>query len=88
MTQAEFEAALRRDGFEIAAGEIKPNERRAEHAHDYDVRGLVLDGDFALTCSGERREYRAGEVFTMPAGRRHSEETGSAGIRYVVGRRR
>ena len=87
MTRAEFEAELQRDGFEIAPGEIKPNEERGEHAHDFEVRGLVLDGEFALTCDGRRQDYRAGDVFTMPAGRRHSEQAGPAGIRYVVGRR-
>jgi quercetin dioxygenase-like cupin family protein len=87
MTETEFEAELRRDGFEIAAGTLKPNEHRGEHAHDYDVRGLVVDGEFALTCDGRRRDYRAGDVFTMPAGRPHIEQAGPVGIRYIVGRR-
>jgi hypothetical protein len=32
MTSAEFEAELRREGYEIREGEIKPNEHREAHA--------------------------------------------------------
>ena len=89
MTEAEFEAELKRQGFDdIATGGLRPNESRVEHAHGYDVRGFVLEGAIALTCDGERREFRAGDVFTMPAGRRHSEQAGPDGLRYVIGRRR
>lgn len=89
MNRADFEAQLRRDGFdEIVTAELKPNEIRAAHAHDYDVRALVLEGGITLTCDGEARAYEAGEIFTMAAGRAHTEQVGGTGIRYLAGRRR
>lgn len=89
MNQTDFEAQLRRDGFnEVVTAELKPNETRAAHAHDYDVRGLVLEGGITLACNGEERIYKAGEIFTMAAGRTHTEQVGATGIRYLIGRRR
>jgi quercetin dioxygenase-like cupin family protein len=89
MTQAEFEAALRRDGFaEIATGEMKPNEKRPAHSHDYAVRALVTHGDISLDCAGGRRRYGVGDVFTLAAGEEHAEAIGESGVRYIVGRRR
>ena len=88
MNQADFEAQLRRDGFdEIVTAELKPNETRDTHAHDYEVCALVLEGGITLTCDGEARAYKAGEIFTMAAGRPHIEQVGATGIRYLAGRR-
>jgi quercetin dioxygenase-like cupin family protein len=89
MDASKFETELRTDGFgEIVKGEMKPNEIRNVHAHDYEVRGLVLDGEIVLTCDGEQRGFGVGEVFTMAAGREHAERAGSAGLRFIAGRRR
>jgi len=89
MDASKFETELRNDGFgEIVKGEMKPSEVRNVHAHDYEVRGLVLDGEIVLTCDGEERRFGVGEVFTMEAGREHAEQAGSAGLRFVAGRRR
>ena len=89
MEPAEFEAQLRREGFtEVVTADMKPNETRAAHAHDYDVRALVLDGDITLTCAGEERTYRTGDIFSMAAGQSHTERVGRTGVRYLVGRKR
>ena len=89
MDASKFEIELRNDGFgEIVKGEMKHNETRNVHAHDYQVRGLVLDGQIVLTCDGEERGFGLGEVFTMDAGREHAERAGSAGLRFIAGRRR
>jgi quercetin dioxygenase-like cupin family protein len=86
---ADFEARLRREGYgEVVTAEMKPGERRAEHAHDYEVEALVLDGEITLACDGEERSYRAGDIFRMAAGRPHEERVGEKGVRYLVGRRR
>ena len=34
MDRAEFEADLRREGYELREGEIKPNVHRGSHAHE------------------------------------------------------
>jgi quercetin dioxygenase-like cupin family protein len=89
MNPAEFETALRRDGYaEIVTNEMKPAETRPAHSHDFDVRALVLDGDITLTCDGSERTYRAGDSFTMSAGMAHAERVGPSGVRYIAGRRR
>ena len=89
MERAEFEDGLRRDGFdEIVAAEMPANETRAEHAHDFDVRAMVLGGEITLTCGGAGRTYREGDTFSMAAGTPHEEHVGAAGVRYLVGRKR
>lgn len=87
MDAASFKEELARDGFDIeeswTAGKTNP-----EHAHDYDVRALVLEGGISLTVAGKTSRYGAGEVFTMPRGCPHSEFIGPEGLRVLVGRRR
>jgi quercetin dioxygenase-like cupin family protein len=88
MTPAEFEAALHRDGFEVTTGEVKPNEKRPAHSHDYAVRALVTHGDISLGYADGTRRYGVGDVFDLAAGVEHTESIGEAGVRYIVGRRR
>ena len=89
MNATEFEARLRADGFtEVLTAARQPNEAQSDHAHDYEVRALVLEGDITLTCGGETRTYRAGDTFSMEAGRSHVERVGEGGVRYIAGRKR
>ena len=89
MDTTEFEAALARDGYRdteiksVAAGQEVP-----DHAHGFDLRALVLDGAMTIAVDGEATTYRAGEVFAMADGRRHSEQVGPQGVRFLVGRRK
>lgn len=87
MTREEFEAALRGDGYEVGEGTLAAGFHNPEHAHDYDVKAFVIDGEITLACEGARRSYRPGDSFEMAAGLAHTEDVGSAGVRYVVGRR-
>lgn len=88
MDAVAFETALRRDGFgEIETKTVPGPRAAAPHEHPYDVRALVIDGEITLTVDGATRAYRAGEVFTMPAGCRHAEAIGAGGLHYLVGRR-
>ena len=88
MKREEFEAELVRDGFATAEGGVEPNTRRESHAHDFDVRALVLAGEITLGCGDAApRTYRVGDVFTMQAGMSHTEAVGPEGVRYLVGRR-
>ncbi len=89
MSTAAFEQELRQLGFlEIETKSVERNKRVGDHSHPFDVRAKVIDGEITLICSGERRTYRAGDVFTMDAGREHAEECGPDGVTYTVGRRR
>jgi len=87
MTRAEFEAELRREGYEVNEGEIGPNVHRPLHAHDFDARILVLDGSLALQLERDRVAYRPGDTCAVPAGTLHAEHTEADGVRYVFGKR-
>src|SRR4029077_4437698 len=83
-----FEAGLTRDGYQrIETKELPRDYRAASHAHDFDVRALVLAGEITLTWNGGSRSVAAGEEFTMYAGCAHAEAVGPDGVRYLVGRR-
>ena len=82
-----FETVLRRDGFDIGHRALPAGTMVAEHAHPFDVRALVLSGDITLTIAGEDYAFREGDIFVMPAGQRHAETVGAAGVNYLVGRR-
>ena len=88
MKEAHFESALLRDGFDVERRSLPPQMRVAEHAHPYDVRALVLNGEITLTVEGVEYAYREGDLFVLPAGHRHAEAVGPAGVDYLVGRRR
>ena len=62
MNRAEFEADLRREGYEIREGEIKPNEHRGAHTHDFDARVMVLDGTITMVFGNDRCVYGPGEL--------------------------
>ena len=57
------------------------------HTHSFEVRALMLDGELVLTCGGESRTYRVGDVFTLEAQRAHTEQYGPDGATYLVGRK-
>ncbi len=85
MTRAEFEADLRREGYEIHEGEIQPHTHRQLHAHDHDTRLFVLDGHFTLALGQDRVTYGPGESWIVPAGTVHAEHTEADGVRYLYG---
>lgn len=88
MDRKTFEIELRRDGYgEIEETFFQPGHRPG-HAHDFDVRGLVLNGEITLDDGDARQTYRLGEIFAMPAHVAHSEDIGPRGCAVVIGRRR
>jgi quercetin dioxygenase-like cupin family protein len=88
MDRATFEAALQADGF---AGPLdrrmEPGASVPEHAHRFDARLLILEGEFILGQGGETRRYGPGEMFELPANIPHTEDFGPQGATYLVGRR-
>jgi quercetin dioxygenase-like cupin family protein len=88
MNQQNFEAELTSSGYsQIEIKALNPRPANDAHAHDYDIRGLVLDGTFIVKQHDHAVTYRAGEVFAVPAGQKQSEEIGADGARVVVGRK-
>ncbi len=88
MDKTAFSQRLRSEGYvEGDAKFLEPGMVNPEHDHPFDVCGLVLDGEIALTIDGLETPYRAGQVFSMAAGCAHAEKIGAAGVRYIIGRR-
>lgn len=88
MDRAEFETELRAQGYdEVVDRRMPANDTNPEHAHQFDARLLILEGEMTITCGGEERTYRTGDTFAIAAGRRHAEHSGLVGARYLAGRR-
>jgi len=87
MNRTEFEADLRREGYELREGKIEPNVHRDAHAHDFDARLFVLDGSVTLVFGSDRVTYGPGDSCNVPAGTMHEEHTEVDGVQFLAGRR-
>ena len=88
MNQAQFESEVREQGYrEIVDRRMEAGAVNPEHAHEFDARLLILEGEMTIVCGGEERTYRSGDTFAMAAGRPHTECCGPQGVRYLAGRR-
>lgn len=89
MDQSAFEAELREAGYsETVRGSRPPHDANEPHAHDFDIRALVLEGEITLIVDGQSTSYGAGEVFEMAGGCEHAERVGPRGVSTLAGRRR
>ena len=89
MTESEFEAQLRAEGYdEIETQTIAPRAPRGEHGHDFTIRGLVLEGQFIVNEPHRRTVCNPGDIFFVKQGDPHDEEIGPDGARVLVGRKR
>ena len=88
MDRDAFEAELRAQGYNdivdrhMPAGVVNP-----EHAHEFDARVLILEGEMTIAAAGEERTYHTGSQCAIAAGHRHAERAGPEGVRYLAGRR-
>ena len=88
MNQAAFEADLKSAGYtHIETKVIEQRSVNEEHKHDYEIRGIVIDGTFIVTQDKRATIYRAGEVFIVAQGQPHTEEIGPQGARILLGRK-
>jgi quercetin dioxygenase-like cupin family protein len=88
MQESAFVSELRSNGYtQIESKALGQKPGNLEHTHDYDIRGLVLDGIFIVRHGDQSVTYRTGDIFTVPAGKKHSEEIGPHGARILVGRK-
>lgn len=87
MNRSEFENGLRRDGYEAVERRMAADTTNPAHAHEFDARLLILDGEITITRDGSTQTYRGGDTFEMPAGCVHAEQCGPAGVGYIAGRR-
>jgi quercetin dioxygenase-like cupin family protein len=87
MNQQTFEAELKRDGYDIITNTTPGAKVNPEHSHPFDVRAMVLKGDFSLTRDGKTKSFKPGEIFTMPRGCLHYESYGPEGAVILLGRK-
>ena len=88
MDKVEFESLLRQDGFDDVGVMGKPEAPINDpHAHDFDARALILDGEITLTIDGVATAYRKGDTYDVPAGTAHQETVPTGGVEYVYGLR-
>jgi quercetin dioxygenase-like cupin family protein len=82
----EFSQGLRRDGYESVLVKYPAGTTFDDHAHEFDARLLVTDGEFSITIDGVALRFGVGDVFVLPANTIHREVVGPNGVRYVSGR--
>lgn len=87
MDRASFEAEVAREGYDMRDTEVKPNERRDMHVHEFDAKLLILDGTFILAKPDAQEIFLAGSICAVPAGVLHAEWGGPEGARYIAARR-
>jgi quercetin dioxygenase-like cupin family protein len=88
MEKDTFESELKASGYNnIETKILEPKQPNTEHAHDYDIYGLVTQGTFIVWLDRKPASFKAGQVFAVPAGKKHSEEVGPDGAHILVGRK-
>ena len=88
MRKDAFIEALAKEGFtELVTVEREPNGGLNMHAHPFEAKALILDGEIRIDTEGTERIYLAGDIFHLKAGEPHTESYGPGGVRYLVGRR-
>jgi quercetin dioxygenase-like cupin family protein len=86
LTREAFESDLRREGFEVVHGGLKPGHASETHAHEFDARIMVLGGEITLVREGKPETFRAGDHCEVPAGCMHTECVGPEGVAYIAGK--
>ena len=86
LTREGFESDLRREGFEVVHGGQQGGFTEDLHAHDVDVRIMVLSGEITVTRDNKPETFRAGDHCTIPAGCMHTTKVGPEGVAYMVGK--
>jgi len=87
MNQSEFEADLKREGYDIYYGGLRADHHAPEHGHDWDARVFVMGGEITITRDGKAETFRAGDSCAVPANYPHAEQVGPQGVAYIAGRR-
>ena len=87
MNQSDFEADLRREGYEVFYGGLRADHVNPDHTHDWDARVMVIGGEITLTCGGKAETFRMGDSCAVAAGEVHAEQVGPQGVAYIAGRR-
>jgi len=58
-----------------------------DHAHAFEAKALILEGELTLRVDNRDTRYQPGDVFHLRANQTHSERYGPEGVCYLVGRK-
>ena len=88
MNQSDFEKKLREDGFtEVEFQQLAPRPGKGRHRHLFEIRGLVISGQFVVKQSGDPITYGPGQIFSVAEGELHDEWVEADGAHILVGRK-
>jgi quercetin dioxygenase-like cupin family protein len=88
MEREAFIDSLKADGFaEPVLVERAPDTGLDDHAHPFEARALILDGQITIVTGDGARVYLPGDVFHLRRDEPHVESYGPQGVRYLSGRR-
>lgn len=86
MSEDEFRAVVDGEGYpEVRAISYEPHQAPALHTHDFDAKGIVLEGALTIVLEEGPTTFDVGDVYDVPAGTRHAEHTGEAPTSVIVG---
>jgi quercetin dioxygenase-like cupin family protein len=86
LTREAFESDLRREGFDVVHGGQKADVAEEMHAHDFDVRIMVLGGEITLARDGKIETFKAGDCCEIPGACQHTTKVGPEGVAYILGK--
>ena len=87
MNQSEFEADLKREGYDVFYGGLRAGHAAPDHTHDWHARVMVIGGEITITRSGKAETFRVGDSCAVAADETHAENVGAQGVAYIAGRR-
>ena len=73
-------------GFDVVHGGQQGGSTEELHAHDFDVRIMVLGGEITVTRDNKPETFRAGDHCALPPGCLHTTQVGPEGVAYIVGK--
>lgn len=88
MKQEQFLKMLDLEGFPAPTLVIREGAKFLDlHAHPFEVKALVTNGQIDLTVDGVKSAYIAGDVFHLLPNQVHAERYGNKGVQYLASRR-
>jgi quercetin dioxygenase-like cupin family protein len=88
MNRHAFENMLANEGFEtLVTVEREANGALGDHAHPFEAKALILQGELLIQVGDLPQRYQTGDVFHLMANVMHSEQYGPQGVTYLVGRK-
>ncbi|MFM0010629.1 cupin domain-containing protein [Paraburkholderia sediminicola] len=88
MDRAAFTESLTKDGFpEAVVVTREANTSMEVHAHPFEAKALILEGEMHIRIGDSEQAYQVGDVFHLPANKPHAERYGPNGVTYLVRRK-